>query len=166
MTDDVRAYLQGFTFGFEYLWVILLGMGIVCLLAYFVIRNIRKVEVDSAQRGTERIPTAEEFLNQREIEPSDGTYTIGEPPQKPVRKFDGNGLSTAFAEALNEKLHETIMGAKVKLNMKAPIRVRNDQMFVDVEDGEIGEIVIETATEAGNQQQPEKEKIRQMETTA
>lgn len=147
VTDDIRAYFQGFGFGLEYFWVIFLGIGMVCLLAYFIARNIKKVKVDWTQQGTERPQTADEFLNEGE-----GAYTLGNPPEKPLRKFDGNGLSTAFAEALNEKLHETIMGAKVKLNMKAPIRVRNDQMFVDVEDGEIGEIVIEVQPEASAQE--------------
>ena len=156
MADDIRAYLQGFTFGLEYLWVILLGMGIVCLLGYFVARNIKKVQVDPDRQ--EGITTAEEYLGE-------GKYTLDDGSQKedatPPR-FDGQGLYGVLREAIKLKLNATVMESKLRLNLKAPLRVKGNELFVDVEDGEIGEIVIETATEAGNE---EPEKIPQTEAT-
>lgn len=162
MADDVRAYFQGFTFGLEYLWVIFLAIGIVCLLGYFVARNVKKVRVDSAPRA-EGVQTAEEWLGEGEDTPNDGSKKEG----VLVPKLDGQGLSGVLREAIKLKLNATVMESKLRLNLKAPLRVRGNELFVDVEDGEVGEIVIETEQkEKAAEPTPTPETIPQMEATA
>src|SRR3990167_5689624 len=138
-----------FTFGLEYLWVIFLGIGIICLLGYFVARNVKKVQLDSARQGAEGLQTAEEFLKET-AEVSEGRYPLGDGSRKDVLvpKLDGQGLSGVLREAIKMKLNATVMESKLRLNLKAPLRVRGNELFVDVEDGEVGEIVIEAQPDA------------------
>ena len=138
MTDDIRAYFQGFTFGLEYLWVIFLAIGIVCLLGYFVARNVKRVRVDSTARRGEGVQTAEGWLGEKGGHTPDGLRT-----KDLVPELDGQGLSGVLREAIKLKLNATVMESKLRLNLKAPLRVRGNELFVDVEDGEVGEIVIE-----------------------